>query len=247
MKKLFLILFCLLLSALVFAQNITLNAKLDELKVTPPKFTAVINNNTYDQMTTNELLTLYFSENLQCPASVKDQNIEGTELISFVVTSEGNITDIEILNSVCRAADEEMSRVLATTNGMWQPAMKDEKPVAMEHEIALFIHCSDNPGNIGERFKEKATASFLKGCEKLIIQQKPRRALASFNQGVKYLPYEKNLLFMRGLAYYELGKTEAARRDWNRIVSMGGIDFTEIAADFSHMKGYGEVSEMLMK
>ena len=64
---------------------------------------------------------------------------------------------------------------------------------------------------------------------------------------MKYLPYDKSLLYVRGICKYELGDKEGALKDWNRIVALGGMDFSDIAYDSSKMKGYDEMAEILAK
>ena len=61
------------------------------------------------------------------------------------------------------------------------------------------------------------------------------------------MPNDKALLYARGLCRYELGDTEGARRDWNRIVALGGIDFSEFAYDSGEMNGYDEMIKILAK
>ena len=49
----------------------------------------------------------------------------------------------------------------------------------------------------------------------------------------------------RGLCNYELGDTESASRDWNRIVILGGIDPWKFNDDLVDMKGYSKMTNIL--
>ncbi|MEN8118316.1 MAG: hypothetical protein ABFS16_15120, partial [Bacteroidota bacterium] len=72
-----------------------------------------------------------------------------------------------------------------------------------------------------------------------------KKALKHFNHGIRYCPNDKALLYIRGLCRYELGDENGARKDWNRIVDLGGIDFRKTASVLKEMKGYAEMAEIL--
>jgi TonB family protein len=55
---------------------------------------------------------------------------EGTEVIQFVVTPKGNVTDIVVINSVSEIIDLEVKRILEITSGMWTPGAVNGEPVS---------------------------------------------------------------------------------------------------------------------
>ena len=94
---------------------------------------------------------------------------------------------------------------------------------------------------------KKATNYFDEGNLNLLVNNKPEKALRLYNKGVRYLPNETGLLLLRGICNYELGNTESARRDWDRIAILGGIDPGKLDDELAGMKGYSEMTNILAK
>jgi len=78
-----------------------------------------------------------------------------------------------------------------------------------------------------------------------LVKHKPKRALRHIEQGLVYVPESKPLLFLHGLALYELGNEDAACQDWNRVKDMGGIDADGWLENYCEMKGYAEMMEIM--
>jgi TonB family protein len=140
---------------------------------------------------------------------------EGTEVVSFVVTASGEVTDIKIINSVCPKIDEEIIRVLSLTRGKWQPGKVNGEKAEMEKEISIAfkMHQSND-------FKKLALNSLKKGNE-MQMKGNFKKALKFYDQGINYLPHEYTLLAARGICRYESGDIAGAEQDWNRLEKLG--------------------------
>lgn len=68
--------------------------------------------------------------------------IEGTVYLSFTVTADGNIRDIEIILGINEDLDQEAVRVITLTSGKWKPAMQNSVPV--ECNVLLPVNFSVN-------------------------------------------------------------------------------------------------------
>ena len=250
MKKYFILLVCLTVSIIAFGQNETRNVMVNigEVEVTPPQFTGIENVADMAKPDKSLLIKKYLIANATYPENALLCNKEGSEIIKFVVTPNGNLTNFEVINSICPEIDEEVIRILKTTNGMWQPGLNNGEPVAMEKEVSV-VFCVDKSsfGTVCEYFTKKATANFISGNKKLFFKQKPKRALKYYDIAVRYLPNDKSALYNRGMCRFELGDKEGALRDWSRIVSLGGIDVTDIASEARDMQGYAEASHVFKK
>ena len=250
MKKFVIFLFCLTLPLMVFAQTETkdLVVNLEEVEVTPPKFIGLENAAAILQANNAELVREFFIKNINYPESALDCYAEGTEIVQFVITHEGKVTNFKVVNSVCPEIDNEFIRVLKTTNGMWKPGYNNGVPIAMEKEVSLAF-CVDKSdfNSIKKHFVNKATAYFQSANKKFFVKRNPEKALKQYDRGIRYLPNDKAMLFNRGLCRYELGDEDGARRDWNRIVSLGGIDVGMIAYNPGKMKGYSEMTKIFAK
>jgi tetratricopeptide (TPR) repeat protein len=244
MKKYVIFFVGLLLSGMVFGQNETKMLGIGEVEITPPKFTGVTNVDANDELNNSLLIKKYLQKNIDYPGNELAWLNEGTEVVKFTITPTGDVTDFKIVNSVSPDVDKEMVRVLRTTNGMWSPGYKNGVATSMEQEISA-VFGNNKDGKIIEDFVNKATAYFKQGSNKLFFKNNPGKALKSFNMGIKYLPNDQSLLLMRGMCYYELGQTEKAKTDWNKVSSIGGMDITDIANNLTGMSGYGEMKKIL--
>ena len=69
----------------------------------------------------------YIVNNMQFPAEAKEREIQGTVRLSFVVETDGSVSNIVVVNSVGGGCDNEAVRLLEET--VWLPAEKDGKYV----------------------------------------------------------------------------------------------------------------------
>ena len=69
----------------------------------------------------------YIAKNLQFPAEAKEREIQGTVRLSFVVETDGSVSNIIVVNSVGGGCDNEAIRLLQET--IWIPADKNGKYV----------------------------------------------------------------------------------------------------------------------
>lgn len=223
-------------------QNVT------EVEVTAPQFTG-IENVLNVQALPGYSLRNYLMENISYPEKATKCFIEGTEVVQFTVTAGGNVTDFKIINSVCPDIDNEIIVALKNTNGQWLPGYNNGKPVDMTKEVSLaFILNNESGKTTHEIFTKKAENSFGAGNKNLFEKQNPKKAMKNFSAGLNYLPYDKSLLLMRGICRYEIGDTEGAKQDWNRMTSLGGaIEMGEYTDQIAGLKGYDELMDILKK
>ena len=73
--------------------------------------------------------TRYLLENLKYPITAREAGTQGMVVLSFVVTAQGKIDAVEVLQGIGNGCDEEAVRVI-TWSGTWSPGIKDGKAVA---------------------------------------------------------------------------------------------------------------------
>ncbi len=241
MKRLIILVLCVISMFTTLGQN---QKMIEEIRCTPPKFTGI---EKATQVVTEEkyqTIEQYLASIIEYPdEAIKSRN-EGTEVVSFLVTSSGAIADINVVNSVSKEIDEAVISALKTTNGMWIPGSNNEKPVAMEKEVSVVFKFSDFAHN---DFIQMTRKHYTQGSEMLFMKQNPKKALKYFDKGVVLLPNQKDLLVLRGLTRYELGDRDGALRDWTRIKNIGGLQGIGYIENFIEMKGYTEMIEALEK
>ena len=191
-----------------------------EVDVIPAEFTGTNFIVLPDQ--TGNLLKNYLIKNIVYPdEAIKCLN-QGTEVASFTVTATGEVKDIKIINSVCPVIDEEFTRALQTTSGMWKPALKDGSNHDCYKEVSLTFSLNGSQAQTEKVFNAQATNNFLRGSEMLLVNHKIKKAEKFFDRAIRYMPYDANLLYLRGVCRYETGDEEGAMQDWNRYSQLTG-------------------------
>lgn len=236
MKTKFIFLLFTIISSFAFGQDLKVNVP--EVKVTPPKFTGI---EIKKAETPLGILETYVRDNLQYPDRAYDYYNEGTEVVQFVITPTGEVTDFTVVNSVSLEIDDEVIRVLKTTSGMWTPGYNNDQPVAMEKEISIVF----KPEGSRTDFLKTGQTYFKKGGTLLLVKDNPRKAVREYNKAFVLLPSDKSLLIMRGLAKFETGDKDGACRDWTRIKALGGNQGDVYLDSFCEMKGYAEMIKIL--
>ncbi len=235
MKRFIISLLCMIFSVITFGQQ-----KIEEVKVTPPKFTG--ETLAIEAASINE----YLAKKIICPEKDAEFGIQGTVVIQFTITESGSVNDFKIINSLSSAIDEEVIRVLKTTSGMWKPGYNNDEPTSMEKEISLAFKDAGEGGSnsIMKNFKALASRSFKRASNLFVKKGKPQRALKYYNYSISLLPNDKALLLMRGLCQYQLNNKEGAFHDWNRLKELGGNDYMMIyynSPDIANMSGYEDM------
>jgi TonB family protein len=231
---------------------------LPEVVVTPPRFTGTEDVLTKLQGEGIGYLKDYLISHIQYPENSLSWQEEGTEVVKFIVTPKGEVTDMSVINSVSPEIDKEVLRVLASTSGMWKPASNNGNPIAIEKEISIAFS-ADDP-NPADRFVGLAKYNFIKGNKmlflhkvdkktsnfyNLVIQKDNKKALYYFNNAVRYVPNDKGLLVSRGVCKYQLGDKAGACKDWKRIKALGGIEGDSFLDNFCEFDGYSEMIDTL--
>jgi len=78
----------------------------------------------------------WLSQNVQYPEEAQKAKMSGTVYTSFVVESDGSLSDFKILKGVSKSLDEEALRVVRSMP-KWQPATKDGKPIAARMSVPI--------------------------------------------------------------------------------------------------------------
>ncbi|HSH19828.1 MAG TPA: energy transducer TonB [Draconibacterium sp.] len=246
MKTIVIYILCMILSGITFGQiekEKMEHKKIEEVKVVPPKFTGITNVIQKQKDGEFESIEDYLAKNIQYPEKDAKNFNQGTEVVQFMVNTDGKLTDFTIINSVSPQIDKEVIWVLKTTNGMWLPGDNNGKPVAMGKEVSVAFKLNSTRHPLD--FEAQGRKYFSKGSELLLTQNNPKKAVKFYDKGIKLLPSDKGLLLMRGFAMYGAGNLEGAMRDWQRIIYLGGTFSDEYLTNLHDMKGYAELINVL--
>ncbi|GAB3170284.1 TonB family protein [Telluribacter humicola] len=78
----------------------------------------------------------YLSQNMKYPLAATRAGVQGKVFINFVVTTEGEIKDIQILKGLGFGTDEEAVRIVSAMP-RWQPGSQDGKPVNVRFNLPI--------------------------------------------------------------------------------------------------------------
>lgn len=246
MKKISQIVLCLIMTLFTFGQinAQTLPEKIRVVDVVAPVFTC---HNSENQENNLSVLNSYLCNNIIYPECAIDYCLQGTEVVQFTVLPTGKLANVKVVNSVCEEIDQEIIRVLNTTNGMWIPGNQNGIPCEMQKELLIVFHLGGiHSGTTDEFFMKKARNWYVRGNKALFEQHNPGKALKRYNTAMRYKPMEEALLLARGMAKLQLNDSEGAKNDWNRMIELvdrGANEKNLIlrVENFKDISGYSEL------
>ncbi|WP_316781144.1 energy transducer TonB [Pedobacter antarcticus] len=80
--------------------------------------------------------TKFIRRNLRYPAAAQEQDIQGKVFISFVVETDGSVTDVKILKGIGGGCDEEAMRVIRKSP-KWTPGRQYNQSVRVRYTMPL--------------------------------------------------------------------------------------------------------------
>ena len=83
----------------------------------------------------NGLMT-FLAQNMVYPVTAQENGVQGRVTVSFVVETDGSITDVEVARSVDPFLDREAMRIVKAMP-KWTPGKKDGKPVRVKYTVPV--------------------------------------------------------------------------------------------------------------
>ena len=78
----------------------------------------------------------FLGKNIKYPIQAAEANLQGNVFVSFIVSKDGNITDIKVDRKLGMGTDEEALRVLKLSK-KWNPGIVDGKPVNVKYKMPI--------------------------------------------------------------------------------------------------------------
>lgn len=88
----------------------------------------------------NRALLEFIYTNIKYPAEAKNQGIEGTVVVTFIITKEGKVKEPKIIRSIGGGTDEEVLNVVNAMNDLpdrWTPAIQNGKKVNLIFNLPI--------------------------------------------------------------------------------------------------------------
>ena len=80
----------------------------------------------------------WLGKNVKYPVIAQENGIQGRVLVQFIVTEEGNLEDIAVVNSVDPYLDAEALRVVRAMP-KWKPGMQQGKVVKVKYTLPVMF------------------------------------------------------------------------------------------------------------
>lgn len=84
-----------------------------------------------------DALMSFLGKNIRYPEAAQKAGIEGLTVMSFVVETDGTITNIQTVKSLSPETDQEAARVVKLTSGNWNPGTQGGKPVRVQYTLPV--------------------------------------------------------------------------------------------------------------
>ena len=84
----------------------------------------------------------YLQETMRYPALAREKNIQGKVQLSFIVETDGSISEIKVLKGIGGGCDEEAVRVLKNSP-QWKPGIQNGKPVRVSYTMPISFKLGD--------------------------------------------------------------------------------------------------------
>ncbi|MFW5974866.1 MAG: energy transducer TonB [Bacteroidota bacterium] len=78
----------------------------------------------------------YLADNIEYPQLARESGIQGTVYVTFVVETDGSITDVRVLRGIGGGCDEEAVRVVEEMP-KWEPGEQRGKPVRVQFQMPI--------------------------------------------------------------------------------------------------------------
>jgi TonB family protein len=106
----------------------------DKLYTAEPVFTVVEAMPTYPGG--EEAMIKYLAENIKYPEEAKKNGIQGTVFITYVVETNGSVTNVKVLRGIDIKCDEEAVRVVSSMP-KWNPGKQKGVPVRVQFNLPI--------------------------------------------------------------------------------------------------------------
>lgn len=107
-----------------------------------------------NECATNKMLK-YIYGNIKYPDSARENGVQGTSVIGFVVAKDGSLHNFKIVRSIGSGCDEEALRVVQSMP-KWDPGLQEGEPVNVKFNLPIKFKLEDSPTKEERKNKKKA-------------------------------------------------------------------------------------------
>ena len=89
---------------------------------------------------TNQQLIDFIDNHLRYPPIAKENGVEGTVVVQFIITKEGNIKDIKVIRDIganCGKEAIRLIKLMIAKSWTWKPGTQSGKPVDVQYNLPI--------------------------------------------------------------------------------------------------------------
>jgi TonB family protein len=100
----------------------------------------------------------YVARNINYPAADRKSGIQGVVVVTFQITKEGKVEDVELLRGIGGESDQEAMRVIAEAPD-WIPARQNGQPIPARMRVPILFRMDSNKtSELSKQITERAVA-----------------------------------------------------------------------------------------
>ncbi len=84
----------------------------------------------------------FLSDNIKYPEKARKDNVQGRVMLSFIIETDGSISDVKVLRGIGKECDAEAVRVIKSMP-KWEPAKNKGKKVRQEFVLPVTFSLQD--------------------------------------------------------------------------------------------------------
>lgn len=112
-------------------------AQTDSIKVTSDKIYELFNIERQPSFPGGETAMMqYISQNLKYPALARENGIQGSVVLSFVIEKDGNVSNTQIVRDIGGGCGKEAARVVAAMP-KWEPGAANGQPIRVRYTLPI--------------------------------------------------------------------------------------------------------------
>ncbi len=93
----------------------------------------------------------YLRDNIKYPKKAREQGIQGTVYLTFVVEKDGNVSSVKVLRGIGGGCDEESVRVVSNMP-KWKPGTQRGRQVRVQYSMPIkFTLAGDEPNELSKK------------------------------------------------------------------------------------------------
>lgn len=166
-------------------------------------------------------LLYWIMMNVEYPSIVKAFIIQGTVYLSFIIDTNGIVSNIKVVKSADPVLDKAAIEVVSKLP-KWIPGKQGSKNVNVEYIIPIKFQLDDGREWYTPIHKYNVSNNNKLGVEYYNLNAY-KKAIVRFNMTINYDKKNIDAYKYRGLAKYKLGDKKGACDDWNKSISYGDI------------------------